>query len=226
MRPLLILLILFPGLFSMTGICQPMKVNFEHSAPYRWLNKEVLDSRMLDNMETLDHWVPFTIGAQHIIDARTDNRPDKATQIITEMSLSSEKSRDNSQSLRMRLPTKLNVPGPRNGRGWGTAGVRRQFNREDWTGSNRISLYIYPDNLGSYTNWIELRMFNEGVEKLPALFGQEGETSLMLRNHEWNHVVWEISNELVARASSRARLAQSSLCSGRNTKEIPQQIRV
>jgi len=94
----------------------------------------------------------------------------------------------------MHLPTKLNVPGPGNGRGWGTAGVRRQFDHADWTGSNRISLWIYPDNPGSYVNWIELRIYNDGEEKLPALFGQEGETTVMLRNHQWNHVVWEIGN--------------------------------
>ncbi len=39
-----------------------------------------------------------------------------------------------------------------------------------------------------------MQLFNDGVKKLPALFGQEGQTSIILRNHEWNHVVWEISN--------------------------------
>jgi hypothetical protein len=173
---------------------QPMKVHFEHSAPYRWLNKEVLESRLLDDMEALDHWIPFTTGAQQIVDARLDDRVGEANQIITDVTLTHERSRDNSQSLRMQMPTKLNVPGPRSGRGWGTAGVRREFDHEDWTESNRISIWIYPDNPGFYVNWMELRLFNDGVEKLPALFGQEGETTLMLRNHEWNHVVWEISN--------------------------------
>ena len=194
MRLRIIVLVLTAGLLSMEGICQPMIAKYEHSAPYRWLSKEVLESSLLDNMETLDNWIPFTTGAQQIIDARRDNRPDKAGQQISEMSLSNERARDDGQSLRMRLPTKLDIPGPKNGRGWGTAGVRRQFDHEDWTGSNRISLWMYPDNPGSYVNWIELRIYNDGEEKLPALFGQEGETSLMLRNHEWNHVVWEISN--------------------------------
>ncbi|MCK5705943.1 MAG: glycoside hydrolase family 9 protein, partial [Cyclobacteriaceae bacterium] len=74
------------------------------------------------------------------------------------------------------------------------AGVRRMFKGEDWTKSNRISLWIYPDCPGFYINWLELRVYNDGVENLPALFGQEGETSLLLRNKEWNHVVWEIGN--------------------------------
>lgn len=194
MRLRVIFLLIAAAMLSIEGLCQPMIAKYEDSAPYRWLSKIVLKTSLLDNMETLDNWVPFTKGAQQIIDARADNRPDEVNQIVSEMSLSNERSRDEGQSLRMRLPTKLNVPGPGNGRGWGTAGVRRQFDNEDWTASNRISLWIYPDNPGSYMNWIELRIYNEGKEKLPALFGQEGETSLMLRNHEWNHVVWEISN--------------------------------
>ena len=30
--------------------------------------------------------------------------------------------------------------------------------------------------------------------ELARAFGQEGETTVVLRNHEWNHVVWEIGN--------------------------------
>jgi hypothetical protein len=58
---------------------------------------------------------------------------------------------------------------------------------------------------------LELRLYNEGAEKLPALFGQEGETTEVLRNHEWNHVVWEIGN--VAR-DKVTRLEISGLMSG------------
>jgi hypothetical protein len=58
---------------------------------------------------------------------------------------------------------------------------------------------------------LELRLYNEGVEKLPSLFGQEGETTVVPRNHEWNHVVWEIGN--VAR-DKVANLEISCLMSG------------
>ena len=173
---------------------EPMKANFSDSASYRWLNKEVLETRILDDMEKPDNWVPFTKGAQQVVDARVDFKESETNQEIVEMTLSEDKFYEGEHSLRMRMPTKLNAPGPKNGRGWGTAGLRRVFQGEDWTNSNRISLWIYPDCPGFYVNWLELRMYNEGVEKLPALFGQEGETSLLLRNNEWNHVVWEISN--------------------------------
>ena len=194
MKSLIFILILVIGIFTLKSDRKPMTANFEHSASYRWLNKNVLESRLLDDMENLDHWVAYTSGAQQVVDARVDAKVTESNQMITEMTLTREKFRHGDQSLRMCIPTKINVPGPKSGRGWGTAGVRRQFDHEDWTGSNRISLWIYPDCPGFYVNWIELSLFNEGTEKLPALFGQEGETSFMLRNHEWNHMVWEISN--------------------------------
>ena len=59
---------------------------------------------------------------------------------------------------------------------------------------NRLSLWIYPDCPGFCVVSLELRLYNEGAEKLPAAFGQEGETTVVLQNHEWNHVVWEIGN--------------------------------
>ena len=117
-----------------------------------------------------------------------------AASAVAEMTFSRERSREGRQSLRMRLPARLDVPGPKNGRGWGSAGVRRQFDGEDWRPFNRISLWIYPDCPGWYVVALELRLYNEGEEKLPAPFGQEGETTVVLRNHEWNHVVWEIGN--------------------------------
>ena len=172
----------------------PMKANFSNSASYRWLNKEVLERHVLDDMEKIDNWVSFTHGAQGVVDARVDAKVTEASQKITRMTISNEQAYTGDHSLRMRVPTKLDVPGPKSGRGWGTAGVQREFNGEDWSNMNRISIWIYPDNPGFYVNWLELKIYNDGVHKLPALFGQEGETSLLVRNNEWNHVVWEIGN--------------------------------
>jgi hypothetical protein len=188
-----ILLLIFL-VFAMSQDREPMKADFSNSASYRWLNKEVLDRYILDDMESMDSWVAFAKGAQQVVNARVVSRVAEASQQITRMTLSGERYHSGRHSLRMSIPTKLDIPGPKSGRGWGTAGVRRQCNGEDWRKSNRLSLWIYPDCPGFYINWLELRIYNDGVNKLPALFGQEGETSLLLRNNEWNHVVWEISN--------------------------------
>jgi hypothetical protein len=51
---------------------------------------------------------------------------------------------------------------------------------EDWRQFNRLSLWLYPDCPGFYVVAMELRLYNDGIEKLPAPFGQEGETTVVL----------------------------------------------
>lgn len=172
----------------------PMAVDYQNSAPYRWLNKKVLESRLLDDMEKLDKWTAFTRGAPAIVDARVSIQPAAAPKMVAEMTLTTDRSRDGGHSLRFRSPTRLEGPGPVNGRGWGSSGVIRHFDGEDWRSFNRLSLWIYPDCPGMYEVALGLHLHNDGVEKLPAAFGQEGENTTLLHNHEWNHVVWEISN--------------------------------
>src|SRR6266850_6183418 len=181
------------------------------SAANRWLNKKVIASRVLDDMESPVHWTAFSTGAPEVVDARAAQKITEPGHSVAEISFSRERSRNGRQSLRLRMPTRLDVPGPKNGRGWGSGGVRRQFDGEDWRQFNRLSLWIYPDCPGFYVVALELRLYDDGIDKLPALFGQEGETTLVLRNHEWNHVVWEIGN--VAR-DKVTHLEISSLMSG------------
>ena len=172
----------------------PMKVNVQNSALNRWLNKKVLENRVLDSAQTLDHWVPFSTGAISLVDSRITAKTSESKSMVASMNLTDKKSHSGNRSIVFRFPSKLDSPGPKSGRGWGNAGVRRIFEKEDWSKFNRISLWIYPDNPGAYQNWLELRLFNEGYDKLPALFGQEGENTVNLNNQEWNHVVWEIGN--------------------------------
>jgi hypothetical protein len=150
------------------------------SAASRWLEKKVLASRVLDNMETSTHWTSFSTGAPEVVDARAAQKPSEGSHSVVEMTFSRERSREGRQSLRMRVPARLDVPGPKNGRGWGSAGVRREFDGEDWRSSNRLSLWIYPDCPGFYVVALELRLYNDGLEKLPAPFGQEGETTVIV----------------------------------------------
>jgi hypothetical protein len=172
----------------------PMAVDYPNSASYRWQNKKVLESRLLDDMEKLDKWTAFTRGAPAVVDARVSIQPAAAPKMVAEMTLTRERSRDGGQSLRFRSPTRLEGPGPVNGRGWGSSGVIRHFDGEDWQKFNRLSIWIYPDCPGTYHPALAMHLHNDGIEKLPAAFGQEGENSILLRNQEWNHVVWEIGN--------------------------------
>jgi hypothetical protein len=188
-----------------------LREDSKDSAASRWLNKKVTSSRVLDDMEIPDHWTAFTTGAPEVADARKAQKAAEAGQSVAEMTFTREHSREGRQSLHLRVPSRLEVPGPKNGRGWGSAGVRRAFSGEDWRNFNRISLWIYPDCAGFNVVSLELRVYNDGVEKLPAAFGQEGETTVVLHNQEWNHVVWEIGN--VAR-DKVTRFEISTLMSG------------
>ena len=97
------------------------------SAASRWLNKKVIASRVLDDMESPVHWTAFSTGAPEVVDARAAQKTTEPGHSVAEISFSRERSRNGRQSLRLRMPTRLDVPGPKNGRGWGSAGVRRQF---------------------------------------------------------------------------------------------------
>ena len=190
---------------------EPMQADFKNSAQYRWLNKEVLDYRILDDMENDIKWTPFTGGAIALVDSRSDIKAAESKKNYVEVFSAENKSHSGKKSLLIKFPSKIEVPGPKSGRGWGNAGIWYISKDEDWTGFNRISVWIFPDNPGAYQNWVELRVFNDGNEKLPALFGQEGESIFQLNNHEWNHIVWEIGN--VAR-DKITKLEISTIISG------------
>jgi len=175
-------------------IRKPMEANFKDGAAYRWLHKEVFSKRTLDNMESLDNWRSFTTSGTAIVDARKVIRTTDSSSSVAAIELSKQYVHEGAYSMMMSTPTRLAGTAPKNGRGWGRSGVRRLFNGEDWTAYNRISIWIYPDLPGFYTTALDCQLYNDGAIKLPAIFGQEGQTSLVLKNHQWNHVVWEISN--------------------------------
>src|SRR5882757_1625240 len=124
MKLLTVTLVASLFLFGPGPVREPLKVAFENSASYRWLNKKVLKSRPLDDMESLAGWEAYTDGSEAIVDARVATKVNKATN-VAEISLSTERVHHGSRSLLMRTPTRLEVPAPKNGRGWGRSGVRR-----------------------------------------------------------------------------------------------------
>jgi hypothetical protein len=175
-------------------IRKPMEANFKDSAAARWLDKKVMGKRTLDDMENLDNWRSFTTSGTSIVDARKVIKIVDSSISVATIELSKRYVHEGNRSMLMTTPTRLAGPAPKNGRGWGRSGIRRLFKGEDWTQYNRISIWIYPDLPGFYTTALDCQLYNDGTVKLPAIFGQEGETSLVLKNHQWNHVVWEIGN--------------------------------
>jgi len=71
---------------------------------------------------------------------------------------------------------------------FGTAGVMRRFESEDWTQFNRISLWVYPDLPGWRAVTARVYLYNDGKVKFPVY------QCAMMQNHAWNQVVLEITD--------------------------------
>ena len=148
----------------------PMQPIPEDGAEFRWLNKKVLDSRVLDSMENLSTWTFAGDG-----DITLANSPVK----------------DGAHSLRISSKQNLGLVG---GAGeWEDLVASRKFPSEDWSHYNRISIWVYPDVIGAPTISSSLVLHNAGAHRLPDHYNEGRDESLNLKNHEWNHLVWEIA---------------------------------
>lgn len=148
-----------------------MPVPFENSAEFRWLNKPVFDSRMLDDMSDAKTW---RIEGQANVEWRTAAPP------------------LNTPALRIDMQMFRGQPPPtRNG--LSAVNLKRTFRGEDWSRYNRISLWIRPELSGFPMLPLEIVLHNDGREKVPDVYHREGIHYVTLQDRKWQHVVWEIT---------------------------------
>jgi Glycosyl hydrolase family 9/Cellulase N-terminal ig-like domain len=148
----------------------PMQAVFEDGAEARWLKKKVLDSRVLDSMEDISTWSFHGDG---------------------DMALADSPVKDGKHSLRIRSIQNIGKVG---GAGeWEDLIATRKFPSEDWSRYNRISIWVYPDVIGAPAISASLVLHNQGAHILPDHYNEGRHESIILKNHEWNHVVWEIT---------------------------------
>src|SRR6202012_6235711 len=105
---------------------RPLQAKLEDGAEYRWLNKKILDSRLLDGMEDLSSWSFKGEG---------------------EMTLSEAYKKDGEHSLEIR--STLNIARVDGSGEWEDLIATRKFPGEDWRKYNRISLWVYADVAGA-----------------------------------------------------------------------------
>jgi hypothetical protein len=166
---------------AVAGWCQappsmPFANDYGNSIRTRWLSKTVEASRGVDDGESLDAWKLVNIG-----------------QARGEMLLSRERAHSGTSSVRLRCPTAGDKPVPTE-RYYGITSATRAVAGEDWSAWNRLSFWIYPDLPGFRTVSLLTVLHNEGRERVPDVWGKMGHNYVLLRNHEWNHIVWEIAN--------------------------------
>jgi hypothetical protein len=158
-----------PAFAQQTTPAMPMQPVMQDGAAYRLLQKKVLSSRLLDSMEDLAHWSFTGVGS---------------------MTLSSDQVKEGRTSLKVASTDNI---GRVNGSGdWQDIVATRNFPSEDWSQYNRISVWVYPDVHGAPAISLNLTLHNEGAHLLPDDQNEGRDDSIPLRNHEWNHVVWEI----------------------------------
>jgi hypothetical protein len=153
----------------------PIPNNYQDSVLTKWLAKPVLASKLLDDAESLETWTLENVG-----------------QAKGQMTLTSERKMSGTNSLRLRCAMVGDTATA--GRYYGTASARRVVAGEDWSAWNRLSFWAYADLPGVRVVSLIVTFHNGGKEPVPDSYGKMGVNYVILRNHEWNHIVWEIAN--------------------------------
>lgn len=150
----------------------PMKVIYENSAEASWLNKKVLDARVLDDMSDPKTWAFQGQGSLTFPEGDTKEG-----------------------FRRLRVQVNIHNQQPSTGRGSGLPSVllKRAFPGEDWRRYNRLSFRIRPEMSGFHVLSLVVVLRNDGEEKVPDIYRREGHHYITLPNHQWTHVVWEIT---------------------------------
>ena len=162
-----------------TALTMPMVARNEDGAEYRWLHKQVLDSRLLDDMENLSSWSFAGAGEMTLVEAHA-SEPWAMT--------------GNSAPNRvLRIRSTSNIAQVDGSGEWEDLVATRKFDGEDWGKFNRISLWVYPDVVGAPAISCSLVLHNDGAHKLPDHYNEGRHESIILKNHTWNQIVWEIA---------------------------------
>lgn len=151
-----------------------MPMDTSNSLQYKWDHKEILESVLVDGMESLENWELTFEGRKN----------------VAGISLSDEKVFEGKSSIKFISPTKLPVSTGTEGRYWGRQNLTRKFPAEDFSKYNRIAVNIYPEFRGFRKLYLTLILHNEG--NVPDQYGKEGWHTVMLENNKWNKLVMEI----------------------------------
>ncbi|MGH7447385.1 MAG: glycoside hydrolase family 9 protein, partial [Longimicrobiales bacterium] len=147
-----------------------LPIEFEHSAEFAWLHKTVHARRTLDDMASPGTWDFSGTGTLTFPAAPRLN---------------------GMRVLRVDMQMFSDSPAPTRSR-LSSVNLRRALGGEDWSGFNRISMWIRPDVAGFPMLPLQIVLHNDGAEKVPDAYYREGIHYVTLENDVWQQVVWEI----------------------------------
>ena len=152
-----------------------LPIEFERSAEFGWMKKKVLERRVLDDLTDAKTWVFTGTGALSFRAAR----PSVDAAVLS------------SRILRVELQMFTDSPAPTRNR-LSSVNLRRVVAGEDWSGYNRLAMWIRPDVSGLPMFPLQIVLHNDGAVKIPDAYYREGIHYVTLRNNQWQQVLWEI----------------------------------
>jgi len=173
--PLCLTMVVTFGFWSVACAGQrrkPLPVVSEDTLVHAWLAKPVEESRTLCDMEDLSVWEHLGAG---------------------DLALSHQYAKTGSRSLQMTCKTFTSHPSE-NGRPPGVCAARLRVDGEDWSDFNRLSFWVYPDLPGFRIISMSVVLSNKGTFEVPDEYGRRGRNYFLLKDRQWNHVVWEITH--------------------------------
>ena len=157
----------------------PLPVPEQNSLMSEWEKKDVLDSKLIDDMESGSGWVVTGIG---------------------EMSYTDERSKDGKKSLRFRTSLRDEEHYRKNRSEWGSfsgtqggnASVQLKFDEpQDWSAYNRLSFWVYVHPSDIMTYCLNINIDNDGTV-YNATTPRNQHFIQDLKPGQWNHVLYEI----------------------------------
>lgn len=156
----------------------PLEADMANSLEAKWAAKEVLASKLVDDMEGNASWEPFSIAT---------------------ISYTDENSVDGGKSLRYHASLVDSVHIASNRSPWGSfsslqggeMGVSLVFDKpQDWSDYNRISMWVYIHPSKNPNVHFFLDVTNEGSPD--TTISPSRQTNIDIRQGSWQNVVWEI----------------------------------
>ncbi len=182
----------------------PLEASYDNSLEAKWAAKEVLASRLVEDMEGNACWEPFSIAT---------------------VSYTDENSVDGGKALRYHASLVDSVHIASNRSPWGSfsslqggeMGVSLIFDEpQDWSDYNRISVWVYIHPSKNPNVHFFLDVTNEGSPD--TTISPSRQTNIDVRQGSWQNVVWEI-DYIKRDRISKFTISQNNICYDGGTGE-------
>ncbi|MEN8192126.1 MAG: glycoside hydrolase family 9 protein [Bacteroidota bacterium] len=168
-RRYILILIIFIStqlIIAQSKIKHLKQADYKNSLQYIWDNKEVFDSKTIDNCESLTNWQFGGLASMILCDTIVE---------------------EGKSSIKLSFPVEYS-----DGREYPIAYIENMVKGENWEDYNRISTSIYVKHESAKFIYLSLELKNKGVEKVPNRFKKNGRHYFKAETNKWNRVLWEI----------------------------------